>query len=323
MAQCPKLRELRLTSCYRITGTGLGHLAPLTCLTSLNLMHCRAIMTLDALVALSSLCHLSVEACAGLGDAGCAVLANLPALTSLDMRCCTELTDDMAIALGPALLSRLHALYLGCCPLIGDAFFGALEAAPASNLTMLHLRDCVQITDLGLAHISRLGVKRLNLAGLCRITDAGLAMLASLQMTVLSLKCCSSITSGGVARLMRGQQEVEWLDLCMNQQVEDEAVGALAHMRTLHTLRIRYNGVTDLGLATLAAGHLKALRLLNVEQCAGVTDGAVGSMLNLPGIQTVYLAGSGMTDQAALALRNAGVTPFRAIIENYHEVDVW
>jgi hypothetical protein len=320
LAACTRLCELRLTSCYRITGVGLCAL-PAESLTCLVLMHCRAVTTLDALAGLSRLEALSVEACAGLTGEGCAGLARLPSLVSLDVRCCTELTDSLAAALGP-LLGRLRALYLGCCPAIGDDFLASLAAANGP-LAMLHLRGCVRVTDAGLAHIARLPIERLNLAGLCRITDAGLSHLAPLRLTALSLKCCNSITSPGIAALLRNQAGIEWLDLCMNQQVADDTLAALAYKRRLHTLRLRHSAVTHAGLRALAYGTMDSLRLLNVEQCGALHGAAVLFILSLPVIETVYFAGSGMPDDTTQILRGRGITAFRATIEKYHEVDVW
>jgi hypothetical protein len=192
-------------------------------LESLSLADCRGISDagLGPLGRLRRLRHLDLSGCA-VADAGMPPLSGLAALEDLGLAR-TQVTDG-----GLAYLSALHGLKKlrldGCGAIRGsglahlrgmpcledlglsgtnvtDAELAQLVlSAPPPRLQYLGLGD--QITDAGLAAVSRLvGLRELSLCG-CNISDTGLAHLRCLSgLETLLLSGCHQLTDAGLQHL--------------------------------------------------------------------------------------------------------------------------
>ena len=208
---------------------------------SLSLSH---ISSLEGFPYLPALISLELYNCSQLTDL--TPLAHLPALTTLNLSGCSQLTDLTPLANLPALTT----LDLSGCPQITD--LSPLANLPA--LTSLNLHDCSQITDLTpLAYLPAL--TELDLSGCSQLTD--LTPLPHLPaLTELDLRNCSQLTD----------------------------LTPLAHLPALTTLYLSYcSQLTD--LTPLA--NLPALSTLNLRNCSQLTD--LTPLANLPALSQLYL----------------------------------
>ena len=163
-----------------VTDMGLGHIARLGSLTSLNLHDCGEITDagLAHLAMLQQLASLDLRHCGRITDVGLAHLAKLQQLASLDLSDCGEITDAGLAHL--AKLPQLASLDLGLCGKITDA--GLMHLAKLQQLASLNLGHCGKITNAGLAHLAKLQqLASLDLEYCGRITDAGRALVPCLR----------------------------------------------------------------------------------------------------------------------------------------------
>ena len=80
-----------------------------------------------------------------------AVASGCKQLKSLDLRCCSKITDAAAVVVA-AKCKQLTSLNLGCCGEITDAAVAAV-ASKCKVLSTLYLYGCSNITDAAKANI--------------------------------------------------------------------------------------------------------------------------------------------------------------------------
>jgi hypothetical protein len=155
-----------------------------------------------------------------------------------------------------------------------DAALTWVASACQHSLASLRLACCADLTDYGLASLSRCSsITTLDLSAV-RITDTGLKSVASLPLlTWLSLAACDEVTDEGVCCLADGCPHLRTLILDCCLHVTDEALEKLAlGCPQLETLDL--DGcvfVTDDGLGKLVSRCLRLCEL-TLEGCLGVTD---------------------------------------------------
>jgi serine/threonine protein kinase/Leucine-rich repeat (LRR) protein len=176
-------------------------------------------------------------------DALLAELRHLPALQTLVLWGCDQVTDGGLIALGK--LPNLRSLDLGVTR-ISDK--GVENLKPLGGLENLNL-SYTQVTDAGLAHLA--GMKQLQALGLdsLTVTDEGLQHLEGLtELTHLNL--LSTKVQGPGLRHLAGMRELGQLWLA-NSRVDDESLKHLESLKALRQLLLDKTPVTQAGVDRL------------------------------------------------------------------------
>jgi len=286
------LEELDLNGCAGVSGAALGSvLQKLENLTSLDVSYCPGILRLSWQGKINGL--KSLELCySGVRDAHLSRLNHLPALEELN---------------------------LDSCP-VGDWAIAHLSDGVVPNLTALDLAD-TDVTDTGMAHISKFTkMTRLSLF-YCNISNAGLRHLSSMTTLEalnldsreiddegLSYLCCLNrlksldlfsgrITDAGCVHLSK-IKSLESLELC-GGGIADRGCSNLASLENLTSLNLSQNErITNRGAAALAAlSKLKGLNLSNTR----VNAGALKFLGGLTNLQSLAMYGcQGIDDQGSI-----------------------
>lgn len=195
LTKIPTLREVKLTTCYRITD--LTYICRISGLRTL-LLHKSNLLKDDALqplVTLERLTTLSLPTATS--DAGLEHVGKITSLTHLDLTENSKITDA-----GLGTLAGLKNLtHLKLAQKIGDAGLSQL-----SSLTSLESLDCSgcrgKITNDGLRHlVGNPRLQELDLRGVS-VTDAGLDHLSALKnLRTLRLTRLGKVTDQAVIRL--------------------------------------------------------------------------------------------------------------------------
>lgn len=197
-------------------------------------------------------------------------LARFKNLRELDLSH-TRITDDGMDQL--ASLGRLEILAIGSNRLDGLAL-EALKLLP--SLRELDLRG-VQRVDSGLWGVA---LNRRNLERLSELTGLEALLLGG-----------ATITDVGADR--PGREDAERAELLHLE--------LLASLKRLRRLDLSRQPVAVDGMGFLAG--LPELRELNLGQCPRVDDGAVKVLASLKKLDSVYLAGTGLTDAGLVDLQ--------------------
>ena len=227
-----------------------------------------------------------------------------------------DLPDPVALA-PLARLTRLETLRLWGSPQ-DDACLAYLKGL--TGMKTIDLRQ-TRLTDSGLESLTGMrGLEALLVDG-SKLTNAGMAKLARLAaLKQLWIQPTTELADGGAIALGK----VAHLNP-PGIATDDAGLDLLANLK-LEQLGITGRGVTDAGLARLAASHqfdalglsstgvtgaglsalsgqsgLKSLALDHTE----VDDAGVATLSALPLLQTLFLAETGLTDAGLLALVNA------------------
>ncbi|MEZ6036009.1 MAG: hypothetical protein R3F29_00925 [Planctomycetota bacterium] len=276
LPQLPSLRELALSSCMDFHGRSLADVAKLPGLRRLELRGCATLQADDVkqLAALHELRHLDLRDCMGafrgqtmsfdditngeppakptqdaigVTDEAIAALVGLP-LETLLLDGCRSLTDGVADSLGK--LKTLRAVGLGELPKISATTLLALPA----QLRELSLRGDRQLLGKWYAVVAQLtALERLDLSGMTNLDDAGLAhILESCPLRELDLSGEEPSAGAGPAAPLRPRLTA------------DKTAAALARVRTLERLGLRYADGFDAGIATNLA-QLPRLTSLDLQ----------------------------------------------------------
>ena len=245
----PNLVDLDLSSNANMTGAALKWIARLDRLERLGLLQNRFNdLNTRRLSKLPALEVLDLRGNMEAGDMTLDVLGKLPKLRALKHRS-TAVTDDgierlaasgslaavlmqdfaITNAAGPALarIGTLESLEIFRCQGFGSD--GVRALAPLKKLGRLTLRDLPEVSDTGLAVLADLpALERLTLHELASVGDDGLRHLG----TVTGL---------------------ESLDIWSLPKMTDATVDVIARLPALKELSLRETGVSDAGLAKIAA----------------------------------------------------------------------
>eukprot|EP00873_Tetraselmis_striata_P032876 jgi/Tetstr1/453140/TSEL_040162.t1 len=330
-----------------VTDEGLGALAGLARLQTLNLAQCVHVTDVGlshVAASMLQLVSINISGCVQVTDMGLSQLARLRKLASIEMPWCLKVTDAGLGALGPLAESLTH-LNLSGCQLVTEADATLHALRPLSGLSSLSLSglqlSTTRVTDAGITAIacSFPGLTSLNLMWL-NVTDAGCSALASLQaLKHLSLRGCHSITATGVAALgaLTGLEHLNLLNL-QKFDVTDQSLRSLTPLRNLETLSLGDthggNNVTDRGLNALANfRHMRNLSLwwmhwgsgdlgllampamagmtsLDLQGCINVRDASLYALAPLQKLASLQLARcTNITDGGLVAVAHlAGLT---------------
>lgn len=245
--------------------------------------------TRDALAAaVRDLESLSLRGCHGLTDAALspALDAHLPALITLDVSLCRQLTDSTlgrVVSVAP----NLDSLDVGGCSDITDNGI-LLIACGLKRLRSLCLRGCRLVSDVGVAHLSGAG----------SIAASAVTVAATLERLILH--DCQRITDTALGHIGAGLRSLRTLDISFCVGVSDDGLRCVARLPLLQELHARAcDGLTDVGIAYLAASS--RLTVLDIAFCMHVTDRAllhlVHSSATIPHLHELYLSACAITDE--------------------------
>ena len=254
------------------------------------------------------------------------LVTGLPALASLNLSGCYNLTDA---ALDTALnrdLPSLRSLNLSLCKDITDNSLGRI-ATHCPNLEVLELGGCTRITNTGLLLISwgLRHIRRLNLRSCWQISDHGIGHLAGQSggggggshvgggaktLEELSLQDCQKLTDESLRHIADGLPNLARLNLSFCLSVTDTGLKSLARIGTLRELNLRScDNVSDIGLGFLGDGSVtsssgqsvnyvaSALHRLDVSFCDRVTDSAMVHVASgLPHLVSLSLSACAISD---------------------------
>ena len=245
----PALVDLDLSSNANMTGAALKWISALPKLERLGLLQNRFNdLYTRRLAKLQALEVLDLRGNMEAGDMTLDVLGKLPKLRALKHRS-TAVTDDGIERLAAS--GSLAALLAQDFAITNAA---GLPLARIGTLESLEIFRCQGFgTDgvLALAPLKKLG--RLTLRDLPELGDAGLAVLADLPaLERLTLHELASVGDKGLQHLA-AVKGLEVLDIWSLPQMTDITIDVIATLPAIKELSIRETGVTDAGLAKLAA----------------------------------------------------------------------
>lgn len=277
---------------------------------------------------------LSVRGACRLSDIGLkSLVSSAPALRSLNLTECSLLTsssiDTLANSLGlnlrelyldqclsidvmltlPALkkLEQLEVLSLAGIATVCDKFIREFISIRGHNMKELILADCVNLTDSSLKIIAEKcpGLRAIDLSNLRKLTDSSLGYLAN---------CCRAI-----------QRLILSRDL-----FSDKSIAAFLETSGECLEELSLNSVRKVGCHTALsiARRLRVLRSLDLSFCRGLTDNALGfivdSCLSLrvlkifgcTQVTSVFVNGHSNPDVKIIGL------PMCAVLEDFKEPSV-
>jgi Leucine-rich repeat (LRR) protein len=272
LAALSHLRKLNLAH-TKITDVGMQYLTGLTGVTDLNLYYAEYI-TEDGIAPLRGWTGLERLNLRGTKVTSKVFehLAHLPALRSLDLAY-TQIDDEDFEQL--AALTHLEELAIG-----GNRLTGAA-------LPLLKLLPALRALDVG-------GIQRVDsgLWGLA-LTDGNLQQIAALtQLRSLNLSG-ANLNDVGADRPERMLSRAELRDL-----------SKLKPLVNLESLDLSNTPVSDDALETIRT--LPKLRELRLGVAKNIDDRAVPVLLGMAKLDSLYLAGSGVTAQGIEQLRKTG-----------------
>jgi len=280
----------------RLTDRGMAYIAELTTLKGLYLGGVQISQVTDAglrhLSKLTSLEELYIRG-ERMGDAGLAHLRDLPRLEYLCLFGSHFSDRGMVhVKIMPSL--RILSFHERLCR-ITDA--GLVQISEMPKLQILCLHEMKNITDDGLAHLSKLrSLKKLNIGG-SQVTDRGLAYLSQIKtLEYLDLpQDQKGITDNGLAHLGTLSNlkhlsitRIHFSDPKMNKEYyTDKGLAELANCRLLDELNIGSIGITDVGIDHIA--KLNNLKKLMLFGCENVTDAGLSKLSGLKSLTNLYV----------------------------------
>ncbi|KAK7258953.1 hypothetical protein RIF29_24546 [Crotalaria pallida] len=273
---CKSLVELGLSKCIGVTNMGVMHLVS----------GCGSLKILD------------MTCCRFITDAAISTIADsCPDLVCLKLESCDMVTENCLYQLGSSCL-LLEELDLTDCSGINDIALRNLWRC--SELVRLKLGLCINISDIGLAHIAyncpkmteldlyrcvRVGddglaalasgckkLMKLNLSYCNRITDRGMEYISHLgELSDLELRGLSNISSVGIQAVAVGCKRLADLDLKHCEKIDDSGFWALAfYSQNLRQINLSYCNMSDVVLCMLM-GNLKRLQDAKLVHLSKVT----------------------------------------------------
>lgn len=286
---------------YRVTDTGMAHIAALTSLKGIYFPRESRGVTNAGLRHLAKLTFLEEVYLAGerLGDAGLAHLRDLPRLKYLAMYG-SGFTDKGMVHVKDMTSLRILS-FNESLSRITDAGLAHISDIP--NLELLCLHGMKDITDDGLAHLTKMRSLRKLEIGSSQVTDKGLAYLSQIKtLELLDLpQDQHGITDTGLTYLgtlpnLRhlAITRIHFIDPKMNKEYyTDKGLAELAKCRLLEELNIGSPGITDEGMRHVA--KLTNLKKLMLFGCENVTNEGLAQLTTLKSLRDLYITDSKIT----------------------------
>jgi F-box domain len=173
-----------------------------------------------------------------------------------------------------AFRSTLCDLNVQECADVDDNWLQQLSSTCGTQLHSLHLDMCLQVTDAGMILLARAcpNFVKLGLSA-TQVSDMSLRALGThcSNLRALSLAFCEDITTNGLQHIAQACNQLDYLNLCMVQQIDDDPLVTIASFGMLKYLNLRGCVlVTDVTLQALA-DNCHRLEHLHLLDCVGVT----------------------------------------------------
>ena len=231
------------------------------------------------------------------------LLASLPALHTLDLAGCVNLSDPVLETGFTMNLPALTSINLGLCKKVTDNSFGRI-GTHCKNLVSLDLGGCTKISNTGLLLLVSLGLPaltHLNLRSCWQLTDAGISHLTngpnSLPIATLILQDCQKLTDMSLRHISEGLPTLKSLNLSFCASITDSGMKCLARMASLRELNLRFcDNISDIGVSYLSQGSV-GLQSLDLSFCDRVTDSAMAHIASgLFNLKSLSLAACRLQD---------------------------
>lgn len=276
------MRALCLARC-QIRDIGIGHIARLKALESLNLNGCSEINSLtlgETLKCLTHLESLDVSFCPGILKS--CWQGKIDRLKSLDL--CYSFVKDVHLSRFIS-LPQMEEINFDSCP-VGDWSLAHLaDNNVVPNLTSLNLADC-DITDTGMSHIPKFNKLRHLSLFYCNISNSGLRHLASMA-TLESLNLDSRDISDEGLYHLRGLN-LKCLDI-FSGRISDIGCVHIGKIKSLECLDLCGGSIGDLGCAYIAE-NLQNLSSLNLAQNELITNKGAAPLAGLKKLKALNLS---------------------------------
>jgi Leucine-rich repeat (LRR) protein len=277
----------------RITDAGLAHVAGLTCLKGLYLTGGKSRISDEGLRHISRISSLEELYLGGeyMTDAGLEHLKKLPKLEYLCLYG-SRFTDAGCVYIKEMPSLRILSFHENLSR-ISDA--GLVHIAQMPRLEILCLHGMKNITDEGIANLTKMSsLRMLNIAS-SQVTDRGLEYLSQIK----TLECLElpqdqkGITDKGLEYLSRlsnlkdlSISRVIFVDPKMNKEYyTDKGLEYLSRCSELEELNIGSIGVTDAGMEHIA--KLTGLKSLGLFGCDNVTDSGFAKLTALKSLESL------------------------------------
>ncbi|XP_027351561.1 F-box/LRR-repeat protein 3 isoform X2 [Abrus precatorius] len=221
-----------------------------------------------------SLVELGLSKCIGVTNKGIMQLAfGCGNLKILDLTCC-RFISDVAISTIADSCPDLVCLKLESCDMVTENCLYQV-GLNCMLLEELDLTDCSGVNDIALKYLSRCSeLVKLKL-GLCiNISDIGLAHLACNcpKMTELDLYRCVQIGDDGLAALTIGCKKLTKLNLSYCKRITDRGMEYISHLGELSDLELRgLSNITSIGIKAVAVS-CNRLADLDLKHCEKIDD---------------------------------------------------
>ena len=286
---------------YRVTDKGMSHVTELHSLKGIYFPKEGRGVTNAGLRHLAKLTSLEEVYLAGerMGDAALKHLRDLPRLKYLALYG-KGFTDKGLVYIKDIPSLRILSFHESLCR-ITDAGLSHISDLP--NLEFLCLHGIQDITDEGVAHLTKMwSLRKLNIDS-SQVTDKGLAYLSQIK-TLERLELPQDqkgITDTGLAHLgtlpnLRhlAISRVHFIDPKMNKEYyTDKGLAELANCRLLEELYIGSPGVTDEGMRHVA--RLTNLKKLMLFGCENLTNNGLAQLTTLKSLKHLYITDSKIT----------------------------
>ena len=301
IGQLTSLRTLDLDGCQGLADQCLRQLGPLPALQRINLSRCHFVT--DASVqhlaqVAPQLRHVDVSHCFRISDVGFAILAHLPHLTELSAQECARLSPRGLIALART-APRLQLLDLRLCTEVTDENITDMLAVMDAVVQLLAAND-----DAGSASLppplaaSHQHQQLVHPLSEMMAPPAPAAQPASptvrvpLELQTLRLGYSHAVSDRSLRVVADAAPNLVELDVANCRLLTNTGLESVTALRKLKRLNLsRCVQITDEGIARLT--QCKNLTELNVSFCEYITDAALLHLSSLPALKVLDISGCG------------------------------
>lgn len=224
--------------------------------------------------------HLKISEVYPLGLFAMTQIGQLTNLTSLDIQ--SQDTNKFLEMLRP--LTTLTRLALRNCVHVTDE--GLAFVAKSPNLRAVYFDACHRITDAGLAHLSGLlQLEEVTVSQASMLTScSSLAGLTNLR--ALSLEYAYQLTDAGFAHIA-GLPRLELLNLNCCHQLTQQTWLRITKLRCLTELNLDGTRIDDEGLIQI--GKISSLKILSFRHNGEITSAGLVHLLSLVNLEWLNL----------------------------------
>ena len=271
----PLLEELNINGCTGLRDVGIQWIANLSHLTRLSMKGSKITnQTLELIIfKLPNLTHLNIKLCRDVSNQGVMALAKLQKLSSLNLSGCML---DESVLKNLSILTQLKEFNIKNIQLSNT---GALELAKMIQLTSLNVSFC-DVTDEKMKILADhlINLRILKMGGCLELTDLGITHLTRwIHLIELDLSNCSNqylesnFTPEAFQSLAVNLNHLKKINV-NSCKINDSHLLEIAKMVNLTHLYFSSSPkVTDVGLEAIAKSlsHLKSLLM---DSCHSITD---------------------------------------------------